>query len=1560
MKNNYTSMIFTILLSLYAGGIPPAWGQSPPGLMNFQGRLTDSSNNPLSGPHDFTFGVYDALTGGNQLWTETQIGVAVANGVLAAQLGAANAVPAAIFAAPAAYLQITVDGTALSPRQRLATAPYAFNSDSLQGRGYAAFVSTDSAAQTIAGDKTFTGALAAAQLRLSGSVSVSSESLSSLGAGVRISTNIYIVGFSSAAKYYGDGSALTGISLAGDDLGSHVASLNLNMSGLQILNVASMTVTGKDAGSGYSLFLSSGINMAAGTVNAGLFLGDGGGLYNVLASSVAAGGVRPGSLAPGAVSAAGQIADGTITLAKLSQSGCADNQVPKWNGAAWACAADVGITYTADEAGLHLSGGVFSALSSSVTLQGNSFNSADRLLRLDSSGYLPALNGSLLTNVSSAQFSAVATDTSTIAGGLTAETTNRSGADTALSARLNTVAVDTATLRTDLNAKAADSAVVHLASAETISGVKTFSADPVFSAAAIPQAAVSGLTAALASKAAYEGVRADTTTIAGGLSSELTNRAAADTALSGRLNTVAVDTTSLRTDVNAKAADGAVVHLASAENITGVKTFSADPVFSAAAIPQSAINGLTAALAAKAAYEDVRADTTTIAGGLSAEVTNRASADTALSGRINTVGVDTTTLKTQLDLKADLASPAFTGNVGIGTASPGIDLDVLGAARISNQGAATNAATGKGLEMQYITSGRAQGEGAYLISYDRTASAYKPFIVDASSVNFANSGGAAMAIVGGNVGIGTTNPTWKLQVSGNQYNNYNFTDATGSAFNISGNNGVTSTGTRYVNYFNITARPYAAAGAAFNGYHRAMMIDTTLYDSGLTNTGTLATAEGIHINYGLELGGAGTAISSLYGINLSPFNTKTVTTHYGLYVGAVSAGTDYSVYAAGANNYFAGKVGIGTAGPTGKLEVAGSGDVILNPSGSIGLRGPANGRFLVAVGGAGDTAWTSPSTLANDSAAFLVRPASIANASGTGDISNALIAGVNLNPAGASSIGATLRVGASAETGAGGFATMASVYIDGAPTGGTSGNGALLVAAGNVGIGTTNPGYKLDVNGTVRVGTADGNYNTIFLDTAYGGVSNHGLKIKEAGWGAPYPVWGMVQNNANAGLTFAYETIAAGFTFVSPTNVMTLKTDGNVGIGTTAPAGKLHVNSGSAGSVTANASADDLIVENNSASGISILNPDANAGRLIFGSPSNNANAMIYAYNNAGSPYLQGIANGNVGWTVGSTGNVGIGTTGPFAKLQVGNFSMTGGDVPTAGPQTMAMNINSPNSTALGDQGYQLTLLESSALGANKGGALGFQAVYDGSNNITTIAGIKGLRENATASNHAGYLSLLTRAGAGTISEKMRIDSAGNVGIGTTPKTWDTWYNALQIGAGGFLFGHDTAPASAGFGSNVYIASGYKRAGVGQAVLLDTEGGTFNFMTAPSGAADSVISWTNAMTVLNSGSVGIGSMAPVAKLDVNGVIQIGGSVGAPGTTGVYIGAINGYCGGGCSYVQGGYLGWDDTTDTLQGVDVIGKDDAFDASCYMHSVDNVYCGALPMDARYPIVFSVKFN
>ncbi len=80
-------------------------------------------------------------------------------------------------------------------------------------------------------------------LGLAANVKISSEASAALGGGVRISSNVYIVGFSSAARYYGDGSGLTGISAAGDNLGNHIATTTLNMAGFDIVGASTLTVS---------------------------------------------------------------------------------------------------------------------------------------------------------------------------------------------------------------------------------------------------------------------------------------------------------------------------------------------------------------------------------------------------------------------------------------------------------------------------------------------------------------------------------------------------------------------------------------------------------------------------------------------------------------------------------------------------------------------------------------------------------------------------------------------------------------------------------------------------------------------------------------------------------------------------------------------------------------------------------------------------------------------------------------------------------------------------------------------------------------------------------------------------------------------------------------------------------------------------------------------------------------------------------------------------------------------------------------------------------------------
>jgi hypothetical protein len=98
-----------------------------PQMINFQGRLVDASNAPRNGTFDMTFSIYSVPTGGTALWTETQTGVPVDNGVFNAALGSVNPLTVGVFNGAAPYLGVTVAPDAeMTPRQPLLMTPLSF------------------------------------------------------------------------------------------------------------------------------------------------------------------------------------------------------------------------------------------------------------------------------------------------------------------------------------------------------------------------------------------------------------------------------------------------------------------------------------------------------------------------------------------------------------------------------------------------------------------------------------------------------------------------------------------------------------------------------------------------------------------------------------------------------------------------------------------------------------------------------------------------------------------------------------------------------------------------------------------------------------------------------------------------------------------------------------------------------------------------------------------------------------------------------------------------------------------------------------------------------------------------------------------------------------------------------------------------------------------------------------------------------------------------------------------------------------------------------------------
>ncbi len=102
-----------------------------PQIINYQGQLMDADGAALNGSFDFTFTIYDADTGGLALWAETISSVPVQDGLFQVSLGSTS--PLDLPFNNSYWLEITIDGDTLTPRQHLTSIGQALNAQDVIG-----------------------------------------------------------------------------------------------------------------------------------------------------------------------------------------------------------------------------------------------------------------------------------------------------------------------------------------------------------------------------------------------------------------------------------------------------------------------------------------------------------------------------------------------------------------------------------------------------------------------------------------------------------------------------------------------------------------------------------------------------------------------------------------------------------------------------------------------------------------------------------------------------------------------------------------------------------------------------------------------------------------------------------------------------------------------------------------------------------------------------------------------------------------------------------------------------------------------------------------------------------------------------------------------------------------------------------------------------------------------------------------------------------------------------------------------------------------------------------
>ncbi len=222
---------------------------------------------------------------------------------------------------------------------------------------------------------------------------------------------------------------------------------------------------------------------------------------------------------------------------------------------------------------------------------------------------------------------------------------------------------------------------------------------------------------------------------------------------------------------------------------------------------------------------------------------------------------------------------------------------------------------------------------------------------------------------------------------------------------------------------------------------------------------------------------------------------------------------------------------------------------------------------------------------------------------------------------------------------------------------------------------------------------------------------------------------------------------------------------------------------------------------------------------------------------------------------INSSGNLSVGTTSSGARVVVADSAsaisttVTNGGIllrelgGSAANNTVELNIR-PNS---GKSGY-LTFTES--------------AVAD--------------RWSIGIANGDSGLRFVTGAGGGG-TERMRLDSSGNLGLGVTPSVWAS-YKAIQIGSTGSI----ASGANFNIVSNNWYYDGTDRYLVtGQAVSQYYQNsGQHVWRTAASGTAGNAITFTQAMTLDASGRLLIGTTSVRTGFGYPFLIETTGTSGA--------------------------------------------------------------------------------
>jgi hypothetical protein len=541
----------------------------------------------------------------------------------------------------------------------------------------------------------------------------------------------------------------------------------------------------------------------------------------------------------------------------------------------------------------------------------------------------------------------------------------------------------------------------------------------------------------------------------------------------------------------------------------------------------------------------------------------------------------------------------------------------------------------------------------------------------------------------------------------------------------------------------------------------------------------------------------------------------------------------------------AGNVGIGTTAPGSKLSIAGashsyninphSSGIDLYSTGNIAPHyqttfdwytgAPGAGTFRMGLTASGNLGigTTSPSekltVLGSDATTF--QGAGIYNSYTYGNADKAesrfnlgKLEGSTYQPMGA--IGAFPTVNTDSSSGILSFYTRTSQSVT---------EKMRITSGGNVGIGTTTPTAPLEITNTGSAGGGYTMFNASYSAAKQWGMRKYGIdngtgiafssdvQFASTWWNATRIGHG--QNATNPSFQSYYTTYLA-------------TTSGNVGIGTTNPVATLHIVD-SANSGTTSFSANGRITMRGD--GVLAWGASANQGHLTW----DTGKAIVYGL--SGQELNLGAGGSLNSVVINTSGNVGIGTITPAARLEVRTAAST--TAPTIFA-TSGTGAGEYGMIASGDQ-YHGLILRGVPTAATT-----YEVTAGDQMSFFEYGGIFNFYKK---DNIGPTLNLF----ASISSNSATYFNGGNVGIGTTTPAYKLDVNGTFHSGGDATFN----------GTNVYINSSYIYVGNNTGDLVSISGNTMYFP--------------------GDGNVGIGTTSPQGKLHVTGLKSILSNYGVGST-----------------------------------------------------------------------------